>query len=161
MEPWHYGTQLIQSIDDIKKYEPRVFGFVYFLSLYDKSGKLKYQYIGKKNLYTVRTKYLTQTEVNAAVKKSDLKRKKTKNGWKYYKTIITESDWIKYCSSNDFIKKNQSKFRIERKILSFWTNDSDLTLQEATEILCQGALNDPTFLNDSVSIRRFGSKLIR
>lgn len=157
---WKYNSKDILKIDDMKIHEPKVWGFVYLLSLYDSKGNLKYQYIGKKNLYSVRTKYLTQAEIKSVQKKSELKRKKTKSGFKYYKTVITESDWLKYISSNLFIKKNSGKFRIEREILKFSTNDSDLSYQEAKEILCRDTLDDPMFLNNGISIRRFSNKII-
>ena len=161
IENWKYQNADINSIDDIKLHESKPWGFVYLLTLYDlKTNSLKYQYIGKKNLYSVRTKYLTQAEIKIS-KKSELRRKKVKGIFKYYKMVVTESDWKNYISSNLFIKKNLGRFRIEREILLFSTNDSDLSYREAKEIICQGALDDDNFLNDGVSLRRFGGKLIK
>ena len=161
IKDWIYQGQKIESINDIKVHEPKIWGFVYSLNLYDKvTGELKFRYIGKKNIYSIRTKYLTKTEVASATKKSDLKRKKIKGVFKYYKTVISESDWKSYCSSNIFIKNNIFKFIIDREITHLSTNDSDLTYQEAREIMCQGTLDNELFLNDSISIRRFGKKLI-
>ena len=161
IENWKYNNIELNSIEEIKLHEPKPWGFVYLLTLYDlKTNNLKYQYIGKKNLFSVRTKYLTKAEI-AASKKSELKRKKVKGVFKYYKTVINESDWKDYISSNLFIKKNLGRFRIEREILFFSTNDSDLSYQEAKEIICQGALENDNFLNDGVSLRRFGGKLIK
>lgn len=156
---WVYNGQVIKSIEDIKKIEPKVWGFVYILNLYDSFGRLKYHYIGKKNIYSVTNKPATQKEL-ATVPKSQLKKKKIKGGWKYYRTIVKESNWKVYTSSNNFIKKNGSKFEIKREIICFSTNDSDLTYKEAKEIICQGALENNIFLNDGVSIRRFAGKLI-
>jgi hypothetical protein len=148
---WTYGKNKIQCINDMKIHEPKVWGFVYLLSLYDKTTKqLIHQYIGKKNIYSKRKRNFGKKEI------ADItdKRKKT------YEYIIKESDWQKYLSSNLFIKKNISKFAIKREIICFSTNDSDLTYKEAKEIICQGALETPFFLNDGVSIRRFKGKLI-
>ena len=160
IENWKYKGQEINSIEDMKKHEPRAFGFVYFLNLYDKkTGVLKYQYIGKKNLFSVRTKYLTQKEIESS-RKSELRRKKVKGVFKYYKIIRTESDWKNYTSSNLFIKKNLGKFRIEREIILFGIDDPDLTYLEAKEIICNDALYNEIFLNNGVSIRKFiGSKI--
>ena len=160
IENWKYKGQEINSIEDMKKHEPRAIGFVYFLNLYDKkTGVLKYQYIGKKNLFSVRTKYLTQKEIESS-RKSELRRKKVKGVFKYYKIIRTESDWKNYTSSNLFIKKNLGKFRIEREIILFGIDDSDLTYLEAKEIICNDALYNEIFLNNGVSIRKFiGSKI--
>lgn len=161
VENWKYNNIELNSIEEIKLHEPKPWGFVYLLTLYDlKTNNLKYQYIGKKNLFSVRTKYLTKTEI-AASRKSEMKRRKVKGVFKYYKTVISESDWKEYISSNLFIKKNLGRFRIEREIISFSTNDSDLSYQEAKEIICQGALENDNFLNDGVSLRRFGGKLIK
>ena len=86
--------------------------------------------------------------------------KKIKGVFKYYKTVISESDWKSYCSSNIFIKNNISKFKIEREITHLSTNDSDLTYQEAREIICNDALYDEIYLNNGVSLRRFANKII-
>jgi hypothetical protein len=123
---------------------------VYLLSLYDKSGKLIHQYIGKKNIYSKRKRNFGKKELDSLKDK----RKKT------YEYVIKESDWQKYLSSNLFIKKNSSNFAIQREIICFSTNDSDLTYKEAKEIICQGALENSFFLNDGVSIRRFKGKII-
>ena len=161
IKDWIYQGQKIECINDLKVHEPKIWGFVYSLNLYDKvTGELKFRYIGKKNIYSIRTKYLTKTEVASAVKKSDLKRKKIKGVFKYYKTVISESDWKSYISSNIFIKNNSSKFKIEREITHLSTNDSDLTYQEAREIICNDALYDEIYLNNGISIRRFANKII-
>jgi hypothetical protein len=147
---WHYRGKDILCINDMKVHEPKVWGFVYLLSLYDKSGKLIHQYIGKKNIYSKRKRNFGKKELDSLKDK----RKKT------YEYVIKESDWQKYLSSNLFIKKNSSNFAIQREIICFSTNDSDLTYKEAKEIICQGALENSFFLNDGVSIRRFKGKII-
>lgn len=161
IENWKYNNIELNSIEEIKLHEPKPWGFVYLLTLYDlKTNNLKYQYIGKKNLFSVRTKYLTKAEIDAS-KKYELKRKKVKGVFKYYKTVINESDWKDYISSNLFIKKNLGRFRIEREILFFSTNDSELTYLEAKEIICNNALYDDTFLNNGVSLRKFIASKIK
>lgn len=147
---WTYRGNEILSINDMKVHEPKVWGFVYLLSLYDNKGNLVHQYIGKKNIYTKRKRNFGKKELE------NLKDKRKKT----YEYTIKESDWQKYLSSNLFIKKNSSKFAIQREIITFSTNDSDLTYKEAKEIICQGALETPFFLNDGVSIRRFKGKII-
>lgn len=147
---WKYKGKEILTINDMKVHEPKVWGFVYLLSLYDNKGNLIHQYIGKKNIYTKRKRNFGKKEIE------NLKDKRKKT----YEYTIKESDWQKYMSSNLYIKKNFSKFVIEREIICFSTNDSDLTYKEAKEIICQGALETPFFLNDGVSIRRFKGKII-
>lgn len=148
---WKYNNNEVKCIDDMKIYEPKVWGFVYLLSLYDPvTGELMHQYIGKKNIYSKRKRNFGKKESAAVTDK----RKKL------YEYVISESDWKKYISSNLFIKKNFSSFAIEREIIRFSTNDSELTYLEAKEIICQGALENPFYLNDGVSIRRFKGKII-
>lgn len=161
MGEWLYKKEEIKCIDDMKKHEPKVWGFVYFLTLIDKKTKEeKYHYIGKKNVWSVTSKTATKKEFESNPK-SYFKRKKMKNGtWKYYTTVVKESNWKTYLSSNLFIKKNSAKYDFKKEILMFSSNDGDLTYKEAKEIICQGALEDVMFLNDGVSLRRFGTKII-
>jgi glutathione peroxidase-family protein len=150
MNNWKYNNKEILSIDDMKVHEPKVWGFVYLLSLYDSKGNLIHQYIGKKNIYSKRKRNFGKKEI---ANKTD-KRKKN------YEYVIKESDWKNYMSSNLYIKKNFSKFAIQKEIIHFCTNDYDLTYKEAKEIICQGALETPFFLNEGVSIRRYKGKVI-
>lgn len=161
MGDWLYENKPIKSIEDMKKHEPKVWGFVYFLTLIDKKTKQEvFHYIGKKNIYSVTSKTATKKEFEANAK-SYFKRKKMKNGtWKYYTTVVKESNWKDYMSSNLHIKNNLDKYDFKKEILMFSTNDNDLTYKEAKEIICRGALEDVMFLNDGVSLRRFGAKII-
>lgn len=148
---WKYNHTDIMSISDMQAFEPKVWGFVYHLSMCDKmTGELKYEYIGKKNIYTKRKRKFGKKETAA------LKDKRSKR----YEYVIKESDWKSYVSSNKFIKKNNSKFNIDRTILMFCTNDMDLSFQEAKHIMCSGALESESYLNDGISIRRYGRKVI-
>lgn len=148
---WIHNGHDINSISDMQVHCPKVWGFVYKLTLYTKGTRIvEFEYIGKKNIYSKRKRVFGKKE-SAAIND---KRKKT------YEYVIKEADWKKYVSSNKFIKENSSKFDIGREILMFCTNDNELTYQEAKEIICSGALEDCRFLNDGVSIRRFGKKII-
>ena len=161
---WTYNGKVINSIDEMKPHikGAKPWGFVYKLTLYDiKTGKLKFHYIGKKNLFSVRSKDATKKEM-LELPKSAFRRKKVRGGTiKYYRTVIKESDWKTYISSNNFIRMNLKKFKIEREILMFCSDDSDLSYREAREIICQDALDDDIYLNDGVSLRRFGKKIIK
>ena len=150
MNNWKYNNKDILCIDDMKVHEPKVWGFVYLLSLFDSKGNLVHQYIGKKNIYSKRKRNFGKKEVE------NLKDKRKKT----YEYVIKEADWKNYMSSNLFIKKNFSKFVIQKEILHFCTNDYDLIYKEAKEIICQGALETPFFLNEGVSIRRYTGKVI-
>ena len=162
MSNWLYKDKEIATIDDMKPHvDGKPWGFVYLLTLVDKkTKKVKFQYIGKKNLYSITSKVPSKKEFESRVK-SSFQRKKMKNGrLKYYDTVIKESNWRDYTSSNTYIKENFNKYDVIKEIILFSTNDSDLTYQEAKEIICQGALESDHFLNDGVSIRRYGKKII-
>jgi len=148
---WSYGGESIGSLQDLQKHMHNIWGFVYKLQLCDpKTNNVTFEYVGKKNLYTRRKRTFGKKE------KTALKDKRLKA----YEYVTKESDWKSYLSSNKFIKENNKKFFIKRKILLLSNNDSDLTYQEAKEIICSGALDDCKFLNDGVSLRRFGKKII-
>lgn len=148
---WIYQGYDINSISDMQRHCPKVWGFVYKLTLRNKkTGAVEFEYIGKKNVYTKRKRKFGKKETEA------LKDKRKKA----YEYVIKEGDWKAYVSSNKFIKLNSSKFNIEREILTFCTNDNDLTYQEAKAIICSDALENCRYLNDGVSIRRFGKKIL-
>ncbi len=148
---WKYKNKAISEINDMKKYEPNVWGFIYMMTLYDKkSNEIKYQYIGKKNIYSKRKRNFGKKEI------LQMKDKRSKK----YEYVISESNWKSYISSNKFIKTNYNSFNISREIILFSTNDMDLKYKEAKEIICQNALEDDNFLNDGVSIRKFKQRVI-
>lgn len=148
---WMYEGYHINSISDLQRYCPKIWGFVYKLKLCTKNtNSVEFEYIGKKNIYTKRKRVFGKKETSA------LKDKRKKN----YEYVIKESDWKNYLSSNKFIQANASKFDIFREIIILSTNDNDLTFQEAKAIICSDALDNCKYLNDGVSIRRFGKKII-
>ena len=148
---WKYKNKIISEINDMKKYEPNVWGFVYMMTLRDKkSNEIKYQYIGKKNIYSKRKRNFGKKEI------LQMKDKRSKK----YEYVISESNWKSYISSNNFIKTNYNSFNISREIIIFSTNDMDLKYKEAKEIICQNALEDDNFLNDGVSIRKFKQRVV-
>ena len=164
MRNWTHNKEEITCINDMQSFMPegkKVWGFVYHLTLVNKkTGKVDYFYIGKKNLYSVTSKTATKKEMSE-FPKSHFRRKNIGGGGiKYYRTIVKESDWKTYCSSNSFIKINKNDYDIIREILYFSTNDSELSYLEAKEIICSGSIEDPNYLNDGVSIRRFSKRVI-
>lgn len=143
---WIYQGYDINSISDMQVHCPKVWGFVYKLTLYKKGTRtVEFEYIGKKNVYTKRKRVFGKKETAALGDK----RKKA------YEHVIKESDWKNYISSNKFIKLNSDKFDISRDILMFSTNDNDLTYQEAKAIMCSDALDNCKFLNEGLKITRY------
>lgn len=146
MKNWTYQNKEILSISDMQIFEPKVWGFVYHLTLINKKTKKEdFYYIGKKNIYNKRKRNFGKKEISTIKDK----RKKT------YEYVIRESDWKNYTSSNKFIKENLNKYDIIREIICFSTNDSDLTYKEAKEIICQNALDSSDYLNEGVKITRY------
>ena len=146
MKNWTYQNKEILSISDMQTFEPKVWGFVYHLTLINKKTKnVDFYYIGKKNIYNKRKRNFGKKEISVIKDK----RKKT------YEYVIRESDWKNYTSSNKFIKENLNKYDIIREIICFSTNDSDLTYKEAKEIICQNALDSSDYLNEGVKITRY------
>lgn len=160
MKNWKYLDKEINSLEDFPKINGKLpHGFVYELKLYTKTGKLKYIYVGKKNLINIRNVKASKKDLKTISLRS-MKRKNTRNGPVYYRRSERESDWKNYHSSNDFIKKNLSKFIIERTILRLCETDGELSYREAQEIICRDAMDDPLYLNNGVSIRRFATKVL-
>lgn len=137
---WSYNDNEISSITDIHKYAPKAWGFIYHFKLFDlKSRELIYDYIGKKNLYSVTNTKVSETQYKLLKKqgKKVSKEKKKTGTWVYKKNTIKESNWKTYISSNKFIQENKDKYIIKRDIIMFCTNDYDLKYQEAKHILCR------------------------
>lgn len=155
MEDWYYKNQPIKCIEDMEKFSPGAFGFVYQLTVCDKrSGEPLYFYIGKKNIYSTTSKTATQKQLKE-FPKSYFRRKKMKDGsLKYYLKNTNESNWKEYHSSNDFIKNNLNNFAVKREILIFAKSDSELSWLEAKEIICSDSLYDKKYLNNNVQIKR-------
>lgn len=153
---WTYNKKEINSISDMQAFIPKVWGFVYHLTLINKkTKKVEYFYIGKKNVYSIISKTATKKEFESNPK-SYFQRKKMKNGtWKYYNTVIKESNWKEYTSSNNFIKDHKNDYDIVREIVCFCSSDSELTYLEAKEIICNDALENQSYLNYGVSLRKF------
>lgn len=160
---WTYKDKPIKTLQDMQKICPKVWGFVYEIRLYDKkTGKFVHDYIGKKNVYSVTNKPITKTTYSELLKRGDkVSRQKSKKGvTTYKKQIIRESEWKNYYSSCKFIKENKNDFILEREILLFCTNDTELKYQEAKHILCSGALEGDVSLNNGISLRMFNRLII-
>ena len=68
MNNWTHNGKVIESIDDLKSIEPKIWGFVYMLTLCDSKGNVKYLYIGKKNIYSRRKRNFGKREIVDPVK---------------------------------------------------------------------------------------------
>lgn len=160
---WTYNNQPITCINDMKLHEPKTWGFVYHLTLFDKkTNQICYTYIGKKNIFSTTNPIVSKAVYDDSKVKGYIVSKKRKKGggWNYKKQVVKESDWKTYCSSNKFIQENKQKYNIQKEILMFCTNDFELKYREAQHIICSGALDSEESLNNGVSIRMFNKKVI-
>lgn len=160
---WEYKGKKIKKLSDIISDYPDALGFIYRFVLYDKDGNIKHVYIGRKNLFSITNPKITKVQYER-LKKAGGKVKRTRNktgtGYTYRKNNIKESNWKSYVSSNKYIKDNKNKYKIYREILLFCKSELELKYYEAKYIICSGALEDPLSLNNGVSLRMFGQKLI-
>jgi len=111
---WLYKEELINDINQVPQ---GAYGFIYLLTNIETS-KI---YIGKKNLYSERTKLLGKKELAALTDKRSSKKKK----------VIKESDWINYNSSNkQILLEIEQGASFRREILAFCYNKRNLTYLE-------------------------------
>jgi hypothetical protein len=111
---WIYDKE---TITDISQVPQGAIGFIYLLTNIE-TGKF---YIGKKNLYTERTKHLGKKELEARSDKRQSKKKK----------VIKESDWLNYNSSNELINKEIEQGELfSKEIIEFCYNKKQLTYYE-------------------------------
>jgi hypothetical protein len=126
MNYWKYKDKLIKDIKDIPE---GVFGFVYLIS---KTTSPEY-YIGRKNLYSTR-------------KLQPLK------GYKRKRTVIKESNWLTYMSSNEQVKQWDKC----NKIILYWAfNKKQLTYFENKALYCYGVLEDKNSHNANIAGKFF------
>ncbi len=109
---WLYNKEEMTEIPE------GAFGFVYLI-VDTITGKV---YIGRKNFYSTQTKKLSVKELNALTDKRASKKK----------TVVKESDWRKYNSSNSELK-NEIKSRpndFKKEILKICYHKKELTYYE-------------------------------
>lgn len=119
-------------------------GYVYIISNKE-TGKY---YIGKKNLYSERTKNLTKKELaeEAALKKPG-KKKTTKK-------VKTESDWMNYFGSEPTLKedvKTLGKDQFKRSILQLCYTKKQLTYYEQYYQFRMSVLEDENCYNSNIA----------
>jgi len=129
-----------QELEDwigIEKIKEKDFGFIYMITEIS-SGK---KYIGKKNLEQVRTKLI-----------GGKKRK-----------VRSESDWRKYFSSNDYLKK-KSKVQcddLRREILFTCKSKGELNYMETRELFKHNVLENDMWFNENIASRYFKKNVLK
>ncbi len=130
---WSFNQSIVNSIEDLPIGS---IGFVYEIVCSIEG----WRYIGKKSLYSVRTL--------PPLKGQKRKRKVTK-----------ESDWLKYYSSNTYIKeyiKTNGDTGIRREILKVCNTKKLLTYYENKYLYCKSVIEpNSIYLNDNISGKLF------
>ena len=129
---WLLEDKKVESIQDIPE---GAVGFVYLIT---DTITQKY-YIGKKSIYSTR-------------KLPPLK------GMKRRRTVVSESDWLKYMSSNRDVKKWKD---VERYILEFAYTKKELTYLENKALYCLGVLEDEKSMNENISGKFFKEEFVK
>lgn len=162
---WIYEGNQINNLSDIEKHYGKIpFGFIYNITLFH--GGQSYEYIGKKNLFTVRSKVASQKQVEK-LGKSSFRRKKQKKGkktgeWVYYEVVKKESMWSDYLSSSKEVKKmikNGAEFT--KYILEFVEEENMMHYRECKNQFCSSVLEENRFLNDNIAGRWYKKNVLK
>ena len=134
---WFYKGQVIKEIGEFPE---NTYGFIYKITRIE-DGKF---YIGRKNLYSERTKALTKKELAEHTGKG---KKPTK------KKVIAESDWQDYYGSEASLKaevKQLGKVAFKREVLHLCTHKKQMTYQELRHQILQGCLESDNCFNGNI-----------
>lgn len=144
---WKYKGK---EITNIKQLPEGAKGFIYVLTFSD--GK---KYIGRKNLYSVRKKNFGKKKLSEV----------TDNRKRTYEFVCKESDWLKYNSSNSFIKEALKTGEVSlesREIIKISFSDKQTTYYETQALFCYGVLEySDDFYNDNILGKFFKRDLDR
>lgn len=134
---WFYKGQVVKEISEFPE---NTYGFIYKITRVN-DGKF---YVGRKNLYSERTKALTKKELSEHTGKG---KKPTK------KKVIAESDWQDYYGSEASLKeevKRIGKPAFKREILHLCTHKKQMTYQELRHQILQGCLESDNCFNGNI-----------
>jgi hypothetical protein len=127
------------EIDDISKFPTDTVAFIYKISRIS-DGKF---YIGKKSLYSERTKSLTKKELSEQTDKRKSKKKK----------VVSESDWKTYYGSDLLLKedvKSLGREAFKREIIYLCKTKKQATYQEVRHQILLGCLESDNCYNGQV-----------
>jgi hypothetical protein len=138
---WLYRGSSITALDQLPE---GACGFVYVV-IHKATGKF---YIGKKNLYSERTKKLTKKELEEQAELKKPGRKKTS------KKVIAESDWMNYYGSEPTLKEEVEtlgKDKFKRSILQLCYTKKQLTYYEQYFQFRLNVLEDDNCYNSNIA----------
>lgn len=134
---WEYNGKEMSSLED---FPINTIGFTYRITrIID--GKF---YIGRKNLYSERSKPLTKKELSEHTGKG---KKPTK------KKVVAESDWQAYFGSEATLKadvKERGKEAFKREIIHLCSHKKQMTYQELRHQILQGCLESDNCWNSNI-----------
>lgn len=134
---WLYNNKVIEKIEDFPE---GTFGFIYKITR-NEDGKF---YVGRKNLYSERTKLLTKKELSEQTGKG---KKPTK------KKVVAESDWQAYFGSEATLKadvKEKGKEAFKREIIHLCSHKKQMTYQELRYQILEGCLESENCFNGNI-----------
>ena len=128
------------EITEIDQFESNIIGFVYLIEYTDYKC-----YIGKKNLYSIRT----LPALKSGKTREGAERIFRKGSGKriYFDKLKKESDWLKYQGSHAECK---NRIPANKYILDYATSKLQLTYLEAKYLFSMGVLEDDKYLNDNI-----------
>ncbi len=145
MNNWTYKEV---EFTDISQFPEGTIGYIYEIrnKLTDKF------YIGRKNLYSTRTKALGKKELAQLTDKRSSKKKK----------VVKESDWKIYMGSNPELKKDITEHGtdyLDREILYICYNSLQMNYQELRFQILKGVLESNNCYNDNIAGRYYRSSI--
>lgn len=125
--------------------------FVYEIELLDENNNLVWSYFGKKSFYGKRKKHFGKKKL-AEITDRRLKK---------YEYIIKESNWKRYCSSSDNVKRlvETGAYKVERTILRLCTVEKEATYFENK--LLYEAFENPKNVNENISGAIYKEEVLR
>jgi hypothetical protein len=145
---WIFADKLV-TVDDIPE---NAHGFIYRI-VHIPTGRF---YIGKKSLTSSRTKKIGKREL---VKIKEERKANGISGRLPSKRVVkSDSDWVDYFSSNDWIKgevKAGKSEEFSREILQFCHSKKNLSYWETWWQFHYDVLNNENSLNDNVGGRYY------
>ena len=150
---WIYNGEPIKSINDLPKELRNHFGFIYCIVL-NHEGK-SYEYIGKKNFFSVRSAKVSNKKIKEHGK-SAFRRKKQKKGknagnWYYYEVKRTEMNWQDYVgSSKEVLDMIKNGAQYTKYMLQVVGEESMMNYYECKHQFCSGVLEEERFLNGNI-----------
>ena len=159
---WIYEGKAISKISDLPKDKQNSFGFIYCIVL--NHGGQSYEYYGRKNFFSVRTKRASKKQVEERGK-SAFRRKKQKKGkgageWYYYEEVRKEMNWNDYnSSSKEVLKMIKNGAHFTKYIVQLVEKESMMNYYECKHQFCSGVLEEERFLNGNI-LGRFHKKNI-